>query len=287
MDEVTEPEQRTPTLKEAERQFKSERRRYEQAVKASEKQLAQEEKRASSAVRPLEKELARAEKEHAKAVQDAERLAADAKKGMALDSYGGVVFRTSGIDADGTVTPFSSAITAKADSSGTVYATQHAGTAASTAGCCACGPVGCLAGLLFPKTRTHDSRQVFLTITGSGLSQVIAGAPRDEERIRGLAAQLNAWNADAAGVRARYQRELDDAERTRDEVQRDDSWRAPIEARMRDAEEASRGTIEAAKVALLMARADTQKLRRLAEQITSLGGQPPSVPGVDDQSSSE
>lgn len=278
MSDAPDPPERR--LKDAERDLRDARRRYEHAVKEARKALSRAEKEAAGALKEAEKQASRSSGERGRALEGAREALAEAQAGGALDAYGGMVLRSSGVDTPQGRIPFGPAVAAQVDVSGGVYGSQRMTATRTGAGCAACGPVGCLAGLFFPKKSTHDERQCFLSVTGPGVSSVVGFPPQHEGRVREFAARVVASAQDAAGMAERHRREVSEAEGTLKRLEQEHEAMLSIEGeRLSGVRADGEQRIHEARHLLRAAEANTHELAGITDEVTALGGTPPDLPG--------
>jgi hypothetical protein len=226
------------------------------------------EKARIEAMSPEQRELYEAEKEYKVRVEQADRThqakvkewnkhvgsyenalsKAIADGHRCLGSYKGVkLYENCVVTPQGTAYFEKEGVSATADTAGNIAMTQRVTATRLIAG-------GIIGGLIFPKKKAHDSRELYLVVQASSFGSVVECDPEHGPRVRQLANTINNAVLNAASARERRNELIAQAEQSRD------SARAEREQNLGSADQE-----------LQVIKADT---KRLDEARKSLEGQP-------------
>ncbi len=231
-------------------------------LRDTEKALEAARKEQALAIKSAESGLKDAEKAHKQAVAAAEDAEEKAQEGNALAACAPyTVFESYVYTPEGTVW-LEPSMQARADTSGNLQVEHH--PSAATAVCCGCWPA-----LIFQKKETHDTRQLFISLSGPGIASVAAVPPKMEEKARQFVATFNAVAPNGPAARLERQRVIDEAQRFTEAVRSD---RSTIEDALRNVDRAKSSTeaIRVAEQALAVVEADTAEVDAARERLRKL-----------------
>ena len=255
----------TPSPKEMRKQAKSALRaaeeRQKNKVRDATRALEAAQKTHSQTVKQAESAVSDAEKAYASAVSDAEKRAEAVEQGRAIAACPPYTLFDDRVYTPEGAVWLVPGLTASVDTSGAVQVEHH-----PTATRCCC--LGIFA-LGVPKKDVHDTRQLYITIAGPGVSTVGAVPPNMERTARELVAALNV--SASRGPEARKERESAAREAARELDAARADRRAIDDATARlESTRAGAPEVAAAETALAEAQADTTEVDAARKRLEDL-----------------
>lgn len=156
-----------------------------------------------AALRQPTKRLQLAEKDHAKAVDQVRKslAALEDPNGRRLGRYQGVTLYERAIKTpDGTARL--TGAKASVDTAGNLAMTQRHTVTRFVAGGALLGPVGALGSVFFPKSKKHDTRELYLSIHTEQFASLIVCKPEEGAKARQFALQINSASSQAPRLEA-------------------------------------------------------------------------------------
>lgn len=220
--------------------------------------------RLSAAVHAHEGEATAARKQHDAAVRRARKELAKARHPHVLLTAGSVQVTETTVSVNGHGHPLVEGITARIESTGDlhVYRASRSTLTRTVAGGVVAGPIGAVVGAGIKKgsTRTNDTRQLFLTVTGPGWQEVTQLNPDMGLEARQFAAAIQTTSGSSTLHGARYRARVAAAQRCLDATIADT---ARLEAADRDTGEVE----EASRARRLLGEDPLQVMRRQRRQL--------------------
>ena len=212
-------------MKAAEHRRQDRLRDAKRAIEAARKEQAQ-------LIRTAARSVSDAEKAHKRAVAAAEDSVAKGEEGEALAACAPyTLFADQVYTPEGTVW-LMPGMQATADASGNLQV-EHRPTATR---CCLCG---CIPAFFLRKRETHDSRRLFISVSGPSVASVGQVRPSMERAARQFVAAFNAAAVDGPAARLRREGAIEEARQALQAARTD---RSMVEEAERQVEEATSDT---------------------------------------------
>jgi DNA repair exonuclease SbcCD ATPase subunit len=180
-----------------------EQRELYEAEKEYNIQVEQAEKVYQRTVKEWDKNVSTAEKELQKSIASGQKP---------LGYYKGVKLYENRVETpQGTAYFEKQTVSAMADTAGNIAMTQRVTLTRLVAG-------GIIGGLIFPKKKTHDSRELYLVVQTDSFGSVVECDPEHGPKVRQFAMSINNTAQNAAALKERREKAIADARQRLDSI---------------------------------------------------------------------